>query len=312
MKACGAALLAHLSGGQTTIAWLFKLKRADGTILGFTGHDRDIVYDAHTSDPNDTDGAITYKAASGFNSSADAAKADLSVPNLEATAFLNSPSITEADIRALKYDNAQFKAMVVNWNDLTMGHVEIRRGVTGDVKMKNGLWTAECRGMAAYLQSRIGATYGPICRATFGSGLNGIDMNSHWLCKVDVTLYRQNGSVSSVTDSRTIVPAAGLLQVGSGTPTNPAPSGWFNDGFITFTSGALNGASFEIKTWDGTTLNLFLAVPVLPAPGDTFQIEPGCNKTADDCQNKFNNIVNLRAETAIPGMDQILDNPSVQ
>lgn len=312
MKSASAAMIAHLSGGQTSLAWLFKLKRADGTILGFTAHDRDILYDAGTFDPTDTDGPITYQAASGFTGSADAAKADLSVPNLEATAFINSSSITEADIRALKYDNAQFKAMIVNWQDLTMGHVEIRRGPWGDVKMKNSLWTAECRGLAAYLQSRIGATYGPICRATFGSGLNGIDMNSHYLCMVDVTLFRQNGSVASVTDDRTIVPAAGLLQVGSATPTNPAPAGWFDDGFLKFTSGALNGASFEIKTWDGATLILFLGVPELPSPGDTFQIEPGCNKTADNCQNKYSNIANLRAENAIPGMDQLLDNPSVQ
>lgn len=287
---------AHLSQGQTTLAYLWKVKRLDGTILGFTTHDQDIVYD-----DGDGDGAVTYLARTGMTNSATAGKTDLSVENLEVTAFLDSPSITEADIRALKYDNAAITVLIVNWADLTMGHVMLRAGTLGVVKMKNGMFTAELRGLATKLTSSIGATHGPICRATFGSGLNGIDMDSHWLCKFDVTTVRQTGSVASVVDNRTIVPTAGLT----------GAAGWFNDGFITFTSGALNGASFEIKTWDGTTLVLLLSMPSLPAASDTFTIEPGCNKTADDCQNKFSNIVNLRAEIAIPGMDQLLDNPSV-
>lgn len=286
----------HLAQGQTTLAWLWKVKRLDGVILGFTTHDQDIVYNA-----NDGDGAVTYLAKTGLTNSATAGKTDLSVENMEVTAFLDSPSITEADIRALKYDNAAIAVRIVNWADLTVGDVLMRCGTLGVVKMQNGRFTAELRGLASKLTANIGSTYGPICRSTFGSGLNGIDTNSTWLCMFDVTTVRQTGSLASVADNRTLVPAAGLA----------GAAGWFADGFITFTSGALNGASFEIKTWDGTTLVLFLSMPSLPAAGDTFTIEPGCNKTADNCQNKFSNIIHRHAEDFIPGMDQLLDNPSV-
>jgi uncharacterized phage protein (TIGR02218 family) len=120
---------------------------------------------------------------------------------------------------------------------------------------------------------------------------------------VDVVPLRQTGSVNTSPDPGTIVPNAGLT----------GAAGWFDNGYIKFTSGALNGRAFEIKTWDGTNLKLFLGLPVTPAHNDSFLIEPGCNHLAGsigDCQNKFNNIVNFRGEPFIPGMDSILNYPN--
>jgi len=297
---------AHLAGNPTTLAWIWKVKRSDGTLLGFSSFDQDITYDDGSGD-----GPITYLAKTGFSSSANSGKSDLSVDNLEATGFIDSAAIDERDLRAGLYDDSLFQLRIVNWADLTMGDVLLRSGTVGVVKLKNGMFTVELRGLAYKLGTFIGDTYGPICRAQFGSGLNNIDMYSTWLCMIDVTLYRQAGSVASVTDQFTIVPAAGLLQVGSLTPTAPAPTQWFADGLITFTSGALAGESFEIKSWDGTTLGLFLPMgQVLPAASDTFTIEPGCNHTVYDCANKYNNIVNFRGEPTIPGMDAILNYPN--
>lgn len=294
----------HLAtANPTTLAWLWKVKRADGTLLGFSSFDSDLVYDDSSGD-----GPITYLAKTGYTSSAIAGKSDLGVDNSEVKGFIDSSAITEQDLRENKYDDALVQMLIVNWNDLTMGHVLMRTGTLGVVKLKNGLWTAEHRGLAYRLGTVLGESYGPICRAQFGSGLNGIDMASQWLCKVDVTLYQQSGSVASVTDQFTIVPTAGLLSVGG--PSGAAPVDWFDDGMITFTSGALDGVSVEIKSWDGTSLGLFLPLGAVPARGDTFTIEPGCNHTVYDCVNKFNNIVNNRSEPFIPGMDAILNYPN--
>ena len=301
MKAASSAIQAHLASYTTSIAYLWKVKRVDGTIFGFTTHDVDITYD-------DGAGPITYLAETGFTASATSSKSDLSVDTTEALGFLESNSLLEPDIRAGKFDNCDIWIRLVNWADLSMGDVLLRRGTVGIVQMKNQQFTAEVRGLASKLRARIGATYGPVCRATFGSGINAIDMHSHYLCKFDVTTVRQTGSVSSVADLRTLMPAAGLT--GQGGATGSASAGWFDDGFLTFTSGVLSGASFEIKTWDGATLEFFLDFPLLPAAGDTFTIEPGCNRTIDDCQGKFLNIANFRGEPFIPGMDQLLDYPS--
>lgn len=307
MKAASSAMQTHLAQGQTTLAVIWKVKRVDGTILGFTNHDLNIAYDDGSGD-----GVVTYLADSGFAGSAIAGHDDLTVDNLEATGFLKSDSITEADLRAGLYDDAFIQVRIVNWNDLTMGDVILRTGTLGVVKMKNGAFIAELRGLAYKLTTILGVLHGPVCRAAFGSGLNGINVDDTYLCMVDVTLYRQNGSVSSAPNALTIIPNTGLLQVGSATPTAPAPTAWFNDGWIKFTSGVLNGFQFEIKVWDGTNIGLYLPMPYAPAASDTFQIEPGCNHTTDDCQNKFANIVNFRGENLIPGMDQILLTPSDQ
>jgi uncharacterized phage protein (TIGR02218 family) len=305
MKTASDALKAHLIGGSMTLAYLWKVKRTDGTILGFTNLDRDITFDDGAGD-----GPVTYQASTGFANSAAASKSDLSVDNLEVMGFLfDSMSLSEGDLRAGIYDDADIVVRMVNWADLGMGSVVIRRGTLGIVKMVNGKFTAELRGLTHKLTTILGESTGPVCRAEFGSGMNGIDMDSKYLCMVDVTQYQQNGSVFGVTSPRAFIPSGGLLMVGSATPTAPAPAKWFDDGVITFTSGANNGYSFEIKSWDGETLTFFLPLAYAPAPGDTFVIEPGCNKTSGDCKNKFNNIVNMRAELYIPGMDRFLNVP---
>jgi uncharacterized protein len=75
----------------------------------------------------------------------------------------------------------------------------------------------------------------------------------------------------------------------------------------------------EVATWDGTTIKLFESMSYPIAIGDTFTIEPGCNK-GTDCNTKFvgvhlldgsvtgsgGNILNKRSEDFIPGMDSIL------
>jgi uncharacterized phage protein (TIGR02218 family) len=307
MKTASTAMKAHLaSTNPTTLAWIWKVKRTDGVLLGFSSFDQDITYDDASGD-----GAITYLSKTGFVQSAVAGKSDLSVDNLQAMAFLDSSAITEQDLRENKYDDALITVMLVNWADLTMGHVVLRTGTLGVVKMQNGRLDAELRGLAYKLGTVLGDSYGPICRAQFGSGANGIDMDSTWLCTIDVTLYQQTAEVSSVTDQFTIVPAGPLRSPGSATPSAPPAAGWFNDGLITFTSGELEGVKLEIESWDGTSLSLYLPIgAVLPSPGDTFILEPGCNHTVYDCARKFQNIVNFRGEPTIPGMDLVLNYPN--
>ena len=218
------------------------------------------------------------------------------------------------DIRANLYDDARIWIRVVNWADLSMRDLLLRTGTVGQVKMAAGAFQAEIRGLCYKLSTVIGSLFGPICRSQFGSGLNGIDMTTQWPCMVDVTKYAQAGKIQSTpSDALHIVArAAGggsLLMVGSSTPTAAAPADWFDDGYIEFTSGVLDGQSFEIRSWDGTTLTLYLPLPAVPASGDTFSIEPGCNHTVYDCNYKFGNIVNNHSEPFTPGADAILNYP---
>ena len=58
-----------------------------------------------------------------------------------------------------------------------------------------------------------------------------------------------------------------------------------------------------IKSWSPSTLTVttFLPIGTNDIPADTqLEIHAGCNLTRDQCQSRFNNITNLRAETFVP------------
>lgn len=293
MKSISVALAAHLALPCTTLAMLWKVTRADATIFGFTNHDVDISYSG-----------VVYKALTGYTPSATESGSELGTDNLQITAFLDSTAIDEDDLRAGLYNYADIEIRLVNYADLTMGDLKIRKGTLGQVKIKNGEFSAEIRGLTFWLTTMLGETFGPGCRADLGDAQ----------CQVNLALLRQNGSVATVTDNETFVPAAGL---------SPAGAGYFNQGIVTWTSGANNGTAMEISSWDGVTATLFESMANDIAIGDTFTIEPGCNK-GTDCNTKFvgvhlldgsvtgtgGNILNKRSEDFIPGTDAILQYPN--
>lgn len=310
MKTISPALATHLAGSNTTLCTLWKVIRTDGVVLGFTDLDQPLTYtdndvDTYSSPVINT---VVYEPDSGATASATDNNSDMTVSNQELVGFLDSPRITEKDIVAGKYDWCVVEIRMVNYMDLTMGDLLIKKATIGNLKIKNHQFTAELRGLEFYLGTNIGETYGPTCRADLGDSR----------CTKDMTLYIQTGVVVSETDLRTFAPAAyplgspagPLVMRGSTTPTDPAPDGWFTGGVVTWLTGANEGYLMEVGTWDGTSVELFENLPYPIVAGDTFTIEPGCNKSDSDCQNKFNNIANMRGENRIPGMDQILIYPN--
>jgi uncharacterized phage protein (TIGR02218 family) len=83
-------------------------------------------------------------------------------------------------------------------------------------------------------------------------------------------------------------------------------SGYFDHGLVTWTSGANVGRSMEIKAYVPGQVTLQLPMPHAIAIGDTYSIVAGCDKTLPTCRDRFDNVVNMRAEPYIPGMDQLL------
>src|SRR5689334_4442149 len=79
---------------------------------------------------------------------------------------------------------------------------------------------------------------------------------------------------------------------------------WFEFGGIYVRSGPLNGFPvMPIKSWEPSTLTLttFLPIGVNDIPANTqLEVHAGCNLTREQCQSRFSNITNLRAETFVP------------
>ena len=98
--------------------------------------------------------------------------------------------------------------------------------------------------------------------------------------------------------------------------TTDAPDGFFQGGFIDWTSGlnALGGISkkgIAIWTLSSRTIRLFQPMPRLIVAGDALTMVVGCDHLRDsDCTITFDNVHNYRAEPDIPGNDQIFRVPN--
>lgn len=96
-------------------------------MFGLTTLDVDVTFD-------DGSGPITYRAKNGYTAFDVDTRSDLSVNNSEASGLLAQyplDGVTLAGIAAGDYDSASFIQYLVNYEDLTMGYVEINSGQVG-------------------------------------------------------------------------------------------------------------------------------------------------------------------------------------
>ena len=108
MRTVPPALAAHLATGVTTLCHGWRLTRRDGLVMGFTDHDRTLVFDG-----------TTFLAASGFSASGREEEQGLASATSEVTGGFSAESITQADLAAGLYDGARVELFLVNWADPT-------------------------------------------------------------------------------------------------------------------------------------------------------------------------------------------------
>lgn len=178
MKAIPPALQAHLETGATTLAWCWRLTRRDGVRLGFTDHDRTIVFDG-----------TVFEASAGFTASEMKESIGLSFDNLEVTSALQSDRLSEPDLASGLFDDAAVEIFRVNWQNPEQ-RVLMRSGSLGEVKRGGGAFSAEVRGLAHYLQQPKGRLYQYTCDADLGDARCGVDAS--------LPLYRTMGAIAGV------------------------------------------------------------------------------------------------------------------
>ena len=279
MKPLSAALAAHLAQEVTTLATCWRVTRRDGEVFGFTDHDRDLTVDNQL-----------YRAATGYTRSAIAGNAGLSVANLDVDAILDANAITDADLRAGRFDRAEVEVFLVNWADPASGRLILRKGWLGEVQLPNtGVYHAELRGLAQAFTTRIIRVYTPDCDCDFGDARCGFDLNP----------VAETGAVTAVAQPTRQFTA---------TITGTRPAGFFDGGLLTWTSGDnTSHPPLEVKSAsEAGVVTLYLPTSAVIRPGDAFSVVAGCNKTAATCAGKFDNIVNFRGYPFIPGLDAAL------
>lgn len=280
MKTASSALASHIAGEISTLATCWKVTRKDGTVLGFTDHDQNINFSS-----------VQYQASSGYSRSAIHAIADLSVDNLDIQSALDSEMLVAADLRDGLWDNAEVEIFLVNWQNLTQGKITLKRGTIGQVELQDGFFKAELRGLTQALQQQIVELYTPDCRADLGDAR----------CKVDLAPLTMTGTVTAATD-----------QYGFTDSLRTEADNYWNGGLVVWTGGANEGRKMEISTFAAGVFTLFLPMPNVITAGDTYSMQPGCDKSFATCQSRYNNVANFRGEPNVPGTDQTLDYPDSQ
>jgi len=274
-----AALRAHLQQPSKTTCRLLKITLKDGRGFGLASHDLPLSYEG-----------VEYSAINGFDPSIIATDTGLSVDNAEAYALLSAdvPGITVEMVAAGELDDAQWQMTLINWADLSMGHMIVDAGDVGEVNTEDGVvWMPELLSYAMRLRQPIGHFWSRNCRATFGS-----DPNGQTGCGVDAVALFQSGSVTSVGDEPFRVFADSSLVI------DPVP----NTARVQWLTGSNAGQRlYQVEGYGPLTGTVALVepTPFEIVAGHTFRIRPDCDKTPATCA-AYGNFLNYKGEPLIP------------
>jgi uncharacterized phage protein (TIGR02218 family) len=172
--------------------------------------------------------------------------------------------------------------------------------------------------MSSYGDTSVGTVIlftGRVAEIDLGRAVASFSVHSH-LELLNVQLPRnlwQPGCVNSLGDASCGVNLAAFAVGGAATAGSTAHlinaslaqgSGYFDQGKITFTSGANAGLSRSVKSWSvgaPGVIALLAPFPNAPQAGDGFSIYPGCDKTLgpNGCA-KFANTARFRGFPFIP------------
>jgi uncharacterized phage protein (TIGR02218 family) len=139
------------------------------------------------------------------------------------------------------------------------------------------------------------------CKMTVKSMLNklAVDMpRDIWQPHCLNTLY--DGPCTLAKAANGVSGAVGASPTLTFIPWSGSAADTYDQGTITFESGANVGVSRTVR--QSTTSGLTLARPLdyLPAVGDGFVVYKGCDKTMTTCQSRFNNLANFRGFPFVP------------
>lgn len=272
MKVLVPAFQAHLDGEVTTLCNCWQIHRKDGAIMGFTDHDRDIVFDG-----------ITHEAATGLEASDTETSSGLTPDNHEIAGALSSATITEADIAARLYDDARVIHYAVNWS-APEERVRMHTYLISEITREDGAFRAELKSIAALLDQIRTRRFERHCSARLGDGDCGVDLEAG---------LTDEGMVAEIV-SDTIWHVGGLPG---------RAEDWYAGGVVTVQDET--GQKLQIVSdrllGNGNRAFEFWSAPARPVlPSSDFSATPGCDKLFSTCRQKFANGVNFRGFPHMP------------
>lgn len=250
------------------VATFWQVFRRDGVTLGFTSHDRDLVF-----------AGIRHLCAPGFTPAAIRTTSQISDDSAEVEGVLSHDAISEADLSAGLYDGAAIRIGAVDWENLE--YEVLYSGQLGRIEDDKHGFSAQLKSAKVLLEQDLVPRTSPTCRAKFcgpGCGLSALRF----------------------TTRHTIIgwdEAANRIQLAS-----PVGSE-FVDGEVRMLGGPQVGIVFGILAVDNGWLTLDRPIAATTQTGTRIEVLEGCDHTVTTCDVRFANARNFRGEPFLPGND---------
>lgn len=262
-----------------TVAMVWRIDRADGVSLGFTGHDRDLMLDL-----------FRYRAAPGLVPSAIELGSGLDPLDMEIAGALDHRGIAASDLAAGRFDGAGLKIGLADWSDPAAGIEWLVAGELGRVTRQGRRFRAELQGGKARLDAALAPVTTPACRARFcGPG-----------CGLSPAGFEHEASLASIG-------ADGLVFAG----VDAALAERLRHGELRWIDGANAGLAATIIDVRDGALRVDPAGPAVPQTGDRALLSEGCDHEFETCVTRFGNAINFRGEPYLPGNDLLTRQPGI-
>jgi uncharacterized phage protein (TIGR02218 family) len=268
---------AWMEGPLTSVAYGWRLERADGVTLGFTGHDVDVAHDG-----------LLLRASPGIQPSTVMQSAGLDKDGLDVSGALTSDDIRADDLAAGRWDGAYLEIFLFDWTAPASGKRVLAAGELGAVSFTDDAFEAELLGLQAHLEKAVAPQTSPSCRAQFcdaACGLNG-------------ARFRHLAKVASSDDHRISITAS--LDIADG---------HLAYGELRWLSGPNCGSTAKIARHEGTEIYVYSAPFHAAKAGDLLELMEGCDKVMASCAGRFGNGANFRGEPYLPGNDLLTRYP---
>ena len=276
------ALQQNLDQPVQTVTRCIRLQLRDGTALGFTMLDRDVLYDH-----GDGWGEVLYSASTGFDPSMIASDISYSVSNAEGKTLIatDTPGLTPEAVETGRLDDAEWTCFLLDFENPAPGSAAILdAGDIGEVRVEDGVVIIpELLSYSMRLRQPVGHYWQRPCRAIFGT-----PAPSQTGCGVDAAPLWESGEVVSV-----------------GAETNRTFTGnteAYFPGRVIFTSGPNAGKMYSVESVSGSTITLAQTTPYPINSEDEYEHRPDCTKWPDGplgCKF-YENFLNYKGEHLIP------------
>ena len=169
------------------------------------------------------------------------------------------------------------------------------RGSLGEIRRSDGAFEVELRGLAEALNAPVGRSVLRTCDRALGDAKCGFDASQPGFSGEGVV---ESGAGASLS-------ASGL---------GGFAAGWFTHGTLVWLSGGNAGEKAAVKVdrpgeAGRRGLTLWQEPGRKVAAGDRFRVVAGCDKRAETCRAKFDNLINFRGFPHIPGDDWVTAYP---